>query len=241
MHEVAVLAFTYDERSLKYLQSLNLGADVIFAQKIEKPYVRIPAETIGDTMMILPELMNAIIDAEKKGYKAVVTWCHGDPGVKEVREFVNIPVLGPGEYGMHIATMLGHKFSIIVPSLVIKRWIYRKVEEYGFTNKLASIRIINATVNQLLNDSEEFMKTRNENLKTISRTIEECVRAIEEDDTTVIMLGCGGLTWMGDIVAKKLKEKGYDIPLINPLPLTIEFAKALIKFRLKHSGLVYFT
>lgn len=53
--------------------------------------------------------------AERNGYDAVVVSYMMDPGVKAAREAVNIPVVGPREACMHIASMLGANPKTILP------------------------------------------------------------------------------------------------------------------------------
>jgi len=45
--------------------------------------------------------------AEANGYEAVVVSCIMDPGVKAAKEAVDIPVVGPKEACINIATILG--------------------------------------------------------------------------------------------------------------------------------------
>ena len=37
----------------------------------------------------------------------------------------------------------------------------------------------------------------------------------------------------------ELEEKGYDIPFINPVPMMVELARALVRLKLTHSPLSY--
>ena len=53
--------------------------------------------------------------AEKNGYDAVVVSCMMDPGVKAAKEAVNIPVVGPKEACMAVASILGVNPRTILP------------------------------------------------------------------------------------------------------------------------------
>jgi len=77
--------------------------------------------------------------AEKEGYDAVVIGCFYDPGLREARELVRIPVIGPAETCMHIAATLGHKFSVLVGR---RKWIPKmesNVYMYGLEKKTSII------------------------------------------------------------------------------------------------------
>jgi len=59
-------------------------------------------------------------DAEKKGYDAFIVGCASDMGLKECRALVDIPVAGSTESSLLLASVLGHKFSIILVDPGIK-------------------------------------------------------------------------------------------------------------------------
>ena len=118
--------------------------------------------------------------AEKEGYDAVVIGCFYDPGLREARELVKIPVIGVAESSMHIAATLGHKFSILVGR---RKWIPKmesNIQIYGLEKKLASFRVLNFTVPRMLEEPDRLRES-------IKR---EAQKAIDEDGAEVIVLGC---------------------------------------------------
>ena len=72
-------------------------------------------ESVYDDTMAAPFVVRKAEWAEKNGYDAVVVNCMMDPGVKAAKEAVNIPVIGPLEACMHIASILGSKPQTILP------------------------------------------------------------------------------------------------------------------------------
>ena len=66
-----------------------------------------------DEALAVPGTIAKIIEAERDGCDAVVIDCMGDPGMLPGRECVSIPVIGPCEAAMHVASMLGHTFSVV--------------------------------------------------------------------------------------------------------------------------------
>src|SRR3546814_4706331 len=83
---------------------------------------------------------------------AVIIDCMGDPGLKAAREVVSIPVLGPSETAMHLAAMLGHRFSIVTVLDSVVPMIDNLAKLYGMADKLASIRVIDIPVLDLESD-----------------------------------------------------------------------------------------
>ena len=71
--------------------------------------------------LVLADTLHAVKKAENEGYDAAVIGCFYDPGLHEAREICErMAVTAPAESAMHIATTLGHSFSILVGR---KKWI----------------------------------------------------------------------------------------------------------------------
>ncbi|NIN66624.1 MAG: Asp/Glu racemase [Anaerolineae bacterium] len=155
--------------------------------------------------------------------------CFGDPGLDAAREMVSIPVLGPCEASMHVAAMLGHKFSVIT---VLERLIPElelHAQKYGVGWKLASARSVDLPVLDLEKGREQF----------VGRMVEKAVEAIEEDGAHVIVLGCTGLAGLDVQVKAGLREKGYEVPVIDPASTALKIAEALVDAKLTHSKRSY--
>jgi allantoin racemase len=56
-------------------------------------------------------VLNKMVQAEREGFDAAAIGCFLDPGLQEAREITNIPIFGLAETSMHMACMLGTKFS----------------------------------------------------------------------------------------------------------------------------------
>ena len=82
----------------------------------------------------IPQIVNLALEFEKEGMKAVIISCADDPGVKEARKRVKIPVIGPCESSLTIASQIGTSIMIveILPETIplVKRLI-RKYGYYG--------------------------------------------------------------------------------------------------------------
>ena len=70
-------------------------------------------ESEYEDILAAPDVVLKALEASKRGFDAVVVSCMLDPGVDQTREMLDIPVLGPAQTAMHVASMLGDKFSII--------------------------------------------------------------------------------------------------------------------------------
>jgi len=186
-------------------------------------------ESEYEEVLAAPDVVAKARDAEARGAEAVVVSCILDPGVPAAREQVSIPVLGPAQVSMLVAAMLGPRFSIVT---VLERLIpplHGLVNLYGHSERLASIRAIEVPVLDLRRNAPQVIKA----------LASESIQAIEEDKAYGIILGCTALSGMGKSVQEVLRQRGYEVPVIDPTPTAIRLAAALAAAGLSHSKLAY--
>lgn len=176
----------------------------------------------------IPEVMKKAKSLEMDGAHAIVNACILGPGSSQAAQVVDIPVLDPGEVAMHVASLLGRKFSLLVPGKSAVRGFQENVRKYCMEDRLASILLTD------ISPASYTVKQR----ETMEVLLRLSAKAIEEDDAAVIILGCGMLTGKGRELKDLLKEKGHDVAVIQPVPLSIEFAKVLVTLNLKQVRLV---
>jgi len=170
-----------------------------------------------------------IVEAEQEGVDAVVANCMDDPGVEAAREMVSIPVIGPVETSMHVAAMLGHRFSVIGVLEADERPFFDHATRVGLASRFASVRAVNIPVLEL-GDRE----------RTLTALVEQSVRAVKEDGAHVLIFGCTGMTGMAGDVEEGLRRQGItDVPVIDPAILAFKMAEALAGMGLSHSKRTY--
>lgn len=168
----------------------------------------------------LPTLLEAE-KAEKEGYDAVIDYCFGDPALEALKEAISIPVVGLNEPSIHLASLLGRRFSIIgVGGKEAKGLMHDKVAHYGLDKKLASIRMTDIRV---LDIKKEFNRL-------VEALTEEGRKAIEEDGAEVLVLGCGSLLNIAEILRKRL-----NVPVIDSGLAALKIVEDLVKLELSHS------
>ena len=181
-------------------------------------------------------------------YDAIVMLGGGDPGVTEAREIGqrhNIPVTGCALAQMHIATMLGNKFSVIDISEVHNMHYYNLVVQYRFTAQCASIRCIDYPLPRPSNpqahniQAEKAQAGRGQRSEMLERSVAEAVAAIEQDGAEVIVLGCSATFWMRPYLQDRLNEMGWEVPVLEGYGSAIEMAKLLVNLRQSVSGLAF--
>lgn len=111
------------------------------------PYGDWAVETREEFCHVAAARLPIVREACESGkYNAVILLGGGEPGFMESREIARqfgIPVTSCAFSQMHIASMLGNKFSIIDFTEVHNMFYYDLVVRHRFTDRCASIRNIN--------------------------------------------------------------------------------------------------
>jgi len=174
--------------------------------------------------LAIHRIIRTAVKAEKDGYDALVIGCFYDPGLREARELVKMPVVGVCEASLHVASMItAGKFSILVGR---RKWIPKmsdNARNYGFESRIASWRVLGLTVPD--------MRDREKTQIAISR---EASNAVEEDLAECVVLGCTGMAGQ----AKKAQEE-LGVPVLDPVLMGLKVAelRAMLweRFGISHS------
>ncbi|MCJ9430613.1 aspartate/glutamate racemase family protein [Kordiimonas marina] len=181
--------------------------------------------------LAVPGVAARAIEAEKDGADALIVDCLGDPGVPAARELVRIPIIGPGEASMHMAAMMGHRFSIVTVVESVRPMLDNLATLYGVAGKMASLRVIDIPVLELEARLGEVQQ----------KLAEQAVEAVEKDHADTIILGCTGFLGCASAISTTLKSKGLDVPVIDPIPAAVCMAEAFVRAGLSHSKHSYAT
>ena len=167
--------------------------------------------------LVLADTLHAVRKAELDGYDAAVIGCFYDPGLLEAREITErLVVTAPAEAAMHIATTLGHTFSILVGR---RKWIpkmHENVVKYGFSDQLASFKSLDMGVYDFQKDPA----------KTAQRMRDAAREAVEVDGAEVIILGC--TIEFG--FYKELQEE-LGVPVIDAILAPFKYAEFLTELK----------
>jgi len=186
-------------------------------------------ESYRDDALATPDILRKIIQAERDGVDAVIIDCMADPGLYAARELVSIPVVGPAQACMHLAVLLGHRFSVLSTSDRDVPWVEDQVTRYGLANQLASVRAINIAVLALDDDPET----------TVQALIIAAEQAVREDDAHILIPGCTGLAGLASRIQVALAERGCEVPILDPPSVAIKLAESLVDLGYSHSKRTY--
>lgn len=185
------------------------------------------ADSYYDMTLMEIAVIEAGMRAEEEGFDAVCINTVSDSGLSALRSRLSIPVLAPGQSSFHLASMLGHKFSVLT---MWPRWypLYRKtLKEYGLESRLASIRSIDVRP-----DAEALLAGKEE---VVFAKLEEVARqAVEEDGADVIVLGSTTMHQSHAYLASRLP-----VPVLNPGVVAYKMCELFLDLGLAQSKLAY--
>jgi allantoin racemase len=154
------------------------------------------------------------------GHDGILVNCFLDPGVQALRELVDVPVAGPGESGMVIASLLGHRFSILCVARNLVPRHERQARVLGFDERLASVIDIGIPVLDLEANAA----------RTVDTVVARAREAVEADGAEVILLGCTGLAALAQAIRERLA-----VPVVEPLSAALKLLETEIDLGLAHS------
>lgn len=205
--------------------------DAVVASGIEIEFVAARnSGKLGDSqyeaMLMEMYVFEAGMRAEEEGCDAVVMDTVSDSGLDALRSRLNIPVVGPGTVGYHVAAMLGRRFSIIS---IWDGWEYvyhRTLAKYEMGHLVASIRSLAKVpdISRLLEGEESVL----EDLRDLS------LQCINEDGADVIVLGSTTMHQAAAYLASELP-----VPVISPGLWAYKIAEGLVQFGMTHSRKAY--
>ncbi len=213
------------------------------------PYGNWPVESREEFCLVAAGRLPIVREACNSGkYNAIVLLGGGEPGFPESREIARrhgLPVTACAFSQMHIASMLGHKFSVIDHAEIHNMYYYDLVVQHGFSGRCASIRNINFPLprpahSDVPNIQDEKAKAmRGEKSAMLEAAVTEALAAIEEDGAEVIIFGCSATFWMRPFLQQRLGEIGWEVPVLEGYSCAITLAKTMVSLGLDASGLAF--
>ncbi len=171
-------------------------------------------ETYEDILQAAPGMVQLLRENEDD-FDAFVIACHDDPNLDAMKEITAKPVVGIGEASMKMASMLGHRFSVVS---TMKHSIPNKeaqARKYHLQDLLASVRAPSDEM-ATASDEEKYLRTAQ--------------LALEEDMAEVIVLGCAGMAGLDKLLEEKLRA-----PVLDGVVCALIIATGLVKYGISTS------
>jgi allantoin racemase len=208
-----------------------------------------PVESREEFCLVAAGRLPIVREACASGkYNAIVLLGGGEPGFLESREIARqhgLPVTACAFSQMHIASMLGHRFSVIDHAEIHNMYYYDLVRQHGFADRCASIRNINFPLPRPAHPDvprirdEKAKAARGEKSAMVEAAVTEALTAIEDDGAEVITFGCSATFWMRPFLQQRLGEIGWEVPVLEGYSCAIALAKTMVSLGLDASGLAF--
>lgn len=205
----------WNESDGEYLSSVVRDDTRLTVVNIERGPLTI--EGFHDEAHAVPGVLR-VIRENRDRFDGMMINCFADPGLMAARELLDTPVTGAAESAIVMASMLGHRFSIISPLSNGAGMVEMKVACMGLLERLGPVLSIDTEVSDLDKDPE--------------RTVEAIVSAVRGagNQADVAILGCTGMAFVSRRVAGRL-----DVPVVEPAAAAVKMLEVLLDLGLTHS------
>jgi len=151
---------------------------------------------------VTPDVLAAVVAAERDGFDAAVIGCFYDTGLRAAR----------AESALHIASTLGDSFSVIVGR---RKWVPEmrdNVTRYGYRDRLASFKVVELGVHDFQKDPD----------LTRERLTKAAHESVTHDGAEVVVLGCTAEYGFFEELQKQL-----GVPVVDATVAPFKYAELL--------------
>ncbi len=165
----------------------------------------------------------AVMDAVARydgPFDAVVQAGFGEHGREGLQEMLDVPVVDITEAAGHVASLIGHRYSVVTTLDRAVPLIEDRLLLAGLMARCASVRSSGLSVLQLEEDPAIAVKA----------IVREAELAVREDHAEVICLGCGGMAGLDDAV-----RSATGVPVVDGVTAAVKLAESLVGLGLSTS------
>lgn len=170
----------------------------------------------------VPPFIEAFREAERQGYDAVVPLGTLDLGVDAGRSVVDIPVVGPSESMLHIASMLGRRFGVIMYDDFVVPLGYRMVERYHMIDKVIGWRTCGFELPDIIANRD----------KVVSKFVDNARELIKLGADVILPMG---ITQCPVHIKPDWLMKELGVPVVEGIGAPIRLAAMLVSLKLNYS------
>ena len=171
-------------------------------------------------------VINDILKAEERGFDGAIVGGHWDPGLYAAREVASIPVAGPGESGMMLATTLGRRFAMLTVHEGYVPIIESNIRTYGLESRAISRRPV-----------RKFGMTYDNFVRCLEGKDDEFLVELEKGAMECIADGADVIIAGGQLFGPALVKHGFStirntgVPVIETTACGLKFAQTLVSLK----------
>lgn len=164
-------------------------------------------------------VMNAVVTYDGP-FDAVVQAGFGEHGREGLQELLDVPVVDITEAAGHVASLIGHRFSVVTTLDRTVPLIEGRLATAGLAARCASVRSSGLSVLELEEDPAMAVKA----------IVREAELAVRDDHAEVICLGCGGMAGLDEAV-----RRATGVPVVDGVTAAVKLAESLVGLGLSTS------
>ncbi|HWJ66440.1 MAG TPA: aspartate/glutamate racemase family protein [Nocardioides sp.] len=164
-------------------------------------------------------VMNEVVSYDGP-FDAVVQAGFGEHGREGLQELLDVPVVDITEAAGHVASLLGHTYSVVTTLDRAVPLIEDRLLLAGLDRRCASVRSSGLSVLELEEDPERAVKA----------IAAEAQLAVQDDKAEVICLGCGGMAGLDEAV-----RAATGVPVVDGVAAAVQLAESLVALGLSTS------
>jgi allantoin racemase len=193
------------------------GTELIVVNPTDGP---VSIEGYYDATFSVPGLLAEIAKGDALGVSAHIIACFDDTGIEAARSIAVAPVIGIGEAAFHLASMLGHRFSVVTTLSSSIAVIENNLLKYSLAARCGRVRACEISVLGLDDPTSD----------AAARIGAEIELAKREERAEAIVLGCAG---MADLATRLSEHHG--LPVIDGVACAVKLGEAFGALSLKTS------
>jgi Asp/Glu/hydantoin racemase len=205
------------------------AAKAYASAEVEVGIVSVPATPYihdlspAEIQLVAPPFIEAYREAERQGYDAVVPLGTLDLGVEGGRSAVDIPVIAPTEAMLHVASLVGDRFGIMVYHKKMFPLTQPIVSRYRMSDRVVGWRATGFDLPDMAANHD----------KVVSQFVAQARSLIEEDGADVILPM--GISQCPVHIKPDWLTEQLGVPVVEAIGAPIRFAAMMASLKLKHS------
>jgi len=167
-------------------------------------------ESEDDEQAAIPHLVK-LAQEKQNDYDAYIIGCYSDLGIHQLRDVVDIPVVGPVRASFSTAAAAFDQFSIMTINKEVIPILDRQVQSLGYANSNKEIDGVEIGVLDIINKPEDALRQFEQSLNRVT--------------TSAVVPGCMSYAYL---LAEKNITQMSNIHIINPLKVSVSMAEAMV-------------